>query len=382
MMKHIPKIRDFNRDKSYQNALSRSKEKRSANSVLWNLPKLEELRISLLNNYEKAESILKIGGNPISSVGNMTTFLGLPKVGKSAVEQAGIAGALNITRVEIDTLGMEITPTDGRLVLHIDSEQSNYDHFKCLQNILKRAKLSELPKNFVSLNFVGLSPEESRDALNSAITLYSKEFGGIHSIWIDGVGDFVSSVNDEVESQALVNKLFSYAKNYDCHVFNILHTNLNMENRGRGHLGSILQRKSEAILSITKDGSYSRLEGKDLRNAPQFEPIQFEYNTSLGYHTFFGFSEKKIDKKQEKIKHLMCALWHFFDKGTATKTYSELCGFIMEEEHVEIRTAKSRVSKLRNDGIIEIEYGSKTFYRLSVQLVQDGAFAPFCTNTK
>lgn len=322
---------------------------------------------------------IEIQGKCISSAGNITTILGQSKAGKSALIAAGIAGSLNSSGSEIDTLGLNLTPANGKLVLHIDSEQSTSNHQGSGDNILKRAGLESRPVNFVSLCFTGFSVKQANAEFNLALQFFGDLFGGVHSIWIDGPGDFVNSVNDETECKALVDSLSAKADTYNCPVICILHYNPGSDVKGRGHLGSMLERKSESVISVTIKGNTSIVEAKLLRNAGGFTPITFQYSTSAEYHVSTGLSENKQDRMKAVVKQRMCALWHFFQEGKVSKTYSEIQKHFMESEGLKDRSAKGRIADLITDGIIESVYTPKPGYQLSVQQVQSGAFAQFCT---
>ena len=79
-----------------------------------------------------------------------------------------------------------------------------------------------------------------------------KLFQGIHMVVIDGIADLIKGANDETESIAVVEELYRLAGIYNTCIVTILHfipSGLKL----RGHLGSELQRKAAAILSIEKD---------------------------------------------------------------------------------------------------------------------------------
>ena len=74
------------------------------------------------------------------------------------------------------------------------------------------------------------------------------------SIWwsVDGIADLIRCANDEAESIAVVEELYRLAGIYNTCIVTVLHFIPNGLEL-RGHLGSELQRKAAAILSIEKD---------------------------------------------------------------------------------------------------------------------------------
>lgn len=82
--------------------------------------------------------------------------------------------------------------------------------------------------------------------------LYYHRQGGIHLVVIDGIADLIRSANDETESIAIVDELYRLAGIYKTCIICVLHFVPNGI-KLRGHIGSELQRKAAAILSIEKD---------------------------------------------------------------------------------------------------------------------------------
>jgi len=95
--------------------------------------------------------------------------------------------------------------------------------------------------------------EDAQEVLIHAMEENAKRFNGIHSVFIDGPGDLVPSVNDEEASNTLVAILMGLAEKHACHIINAIHLNHGSPNdsKMRGHLGSQLARKSETTIKVT-----------------------------------------------------------------------------------------------------------------------------------
>lgn len=338
---------------------------------------LESLRFRPERAVQRPKPTASIQGEMIMTKGNITTIVGQAKAGKSAVIQAGLAGSINRERNEIDTLGIVFTPSDGRAVLHIDTEQSVWLNDEKSNLILKRAQLDQMPEYFVSIRIRGLSVREANETLDKAVRVYGDKFGGIHSIWIDGPGDFVTSVNDDTECDQFERKLSRIAGENDCPVICILHYNPGSDTKGRGHLGSILSRKSESVISVKKDGNTSVIEphNNELRSSGGFQPIAFQFSESAGYHVSIGTAETKESRADAEYKNLLRSLWVFTEKGNLSKSAADLWQFFEDTEAVKKVTAIKRVKKLQKDGVLEQFYErGRLLYRIPVQLVQSGSF--------
>ena len=111
--------------------------------------------------------------------------------------------------------------------------------------------------------------------------------GGIHFALIDGIADFISSVNDEEQSNAIVKQLEHLATVYNTLIIVVIHRNPN-DNKVRGHLGSQLIRKSESVLAIKKDGDSSYIDPEYLRTAANGDipKYLFKYNKEMYMHKY------------------------------------------------------------------------------------------------
>jgi len=82
----------------------------------------------------------------------------------------------------------------------------------------------------------------------------------------------------------------------------------------RGHLGSELQRKAAAILSIEKDGDPQISVVKALKvreGSPLDVPmIQFAWDKELGMHALEEYRNNYISQKNILILCKVCFLWH------------------------------------------------------------------------
>lgn len=129
---------------------------------------------------------------------------------------------------------------------------------------------------------------------------YHYEYEGIRLVVIDGIADLVSSANDEVESIRIMDELYRLAGIYRTCIVCVLHYVPNGL-KLRGHLGSELQRKAAAILSIELDSDPSISVVKALKvrdGSPLDVPLmQFSWDKELGMHIYIG--EKPREEKEK-----------------------------------------------------------------------------------
>lgn len=205
---------------------------------------------------ERPNPIYLLGGTTISTPGNLTAFYSQAKTGKSSLLGAMLAATMTNPTSGHDTLGITGPNYAHHAVLHFDTEQSPYDWQQLLKSSLRRVGLVSPPPWLLSYTLTGLGPKECRELIAFAMKDARKRFGGIHSVIIDGLADLVIDPNDAEECFPLITSLQAAAIEYGTAVVLILHMNPNAEanSKGRGHLGSQLERKAESNITMEKDG--------------------------------------------------------------------------------------------------------------------------------
>ncbi|KAA6324319.1 hypothetical protein EZS27_026343, partial [termite gut metagenome] len=122
----------------------------------------------------------------------------------------------------------------------------------------------------------------------------------------------------------------------------------------RGHLGSELQRKAAAILSIEKDENPQTSVVKALKvrdGSPLDVPlVQFAWDKELQMHTYLGEKPKEEKEKRKEVE-LSGVARSIFGKQKHC-TYVDLCEQIQSILDVKERTAKSYIRFMRERDII------------------------------
>lgn len=328
------------------------------------------------NKIEKPNSIISIQGSLLTTPGNLTTISGQSKAGKTGVVGAILAGSIQEDPSKVDTLGMSIAYNkEAKGILHIDTEQSRYDHDRLNRIVLSRANQKSNPDYYHSYSFSGLSPQELIEYTNFCIEDVSKNHNGMHLVIIDGIGDYVSSVNDDDKSNSVVTMFTNIASKYDVPVILVLHMNPTSPNgysKARGHLGSQLERKSETMLNISRGKSgLSKIESHIARNAGEFGAISFKYDEKKGYHILESVktnhevaeekeAEKEARKKANEAENIL-KYQKAFTEALGSKTFKKsTIANILEESGVGVKkTAYDWIKKLIKTGFL-LEVDSKS----------------------
>lgn len=244
-----------------------------------------------------------LGDIPICTAGNLTTILALPKAGKTAFLGAMIASVIKPDHAVCDTFGIRSQNPNGLALLHFDTEQSPTDHWAVLDIAMRRAQLEgERPPWLRSYCLTGMNPIALCQTVMTQIRAVKDAFGGIHSILIDGYAELVLDVNDAKESQLIVTELHKFAISLACPIIGVLHYNPGSE-KGRGHLGSQLERRAETNLALTKEKNCSLTEVWSDRQRkkpiPKGQGPCYLYDEESGMH----ISAPSTYQTQQKAKH-------------------------------------------------------------------------------
>jgi hypothetical protein len=331
---------------------------------------LQDLDSTLFNldkPHAKPPAVIHSIGNMIASPGNLVCAMGPSKGGKSGLAGSWIAGAIRPEGAIVDSIH-DIERSNGKLVAHYDCEQSPWNHYAFNEAVLKKAGLTSTPDYYKSYSLRTIDVKDRQEALIRSIQRDSLKCGGVHLIIADGVADFIQSPNDESEAYGVVSFFEKIAITYNCVVVLILHYNPGSSEKGRGHLGSQLERKCESVLSITKDQEtgISTIEGKLLRNAGGIPKIQFEYDVEKGYHVSRGIITP-VNKNAERKKEYEEIAYQIFEGGKNKYSHSELCEQIQDARTVGKPQAKKDITYMVKQCLITKPSGSK-YYQLVVNI--------------
>jgi hypothetical protein len=314
---------------------------------------LKPCEIDFANPPVKSEMIISINGVPIGTQGNLLGITGGEGTGKSNYVGSLIAGIIREQDM-IDTLGTSILAnTENKAVLLYDTEQSEVQLYKNISNILKRGRQDSMPSCFKAYSLTSMSRKERLQAIIESMDKFYYQFGGIAVVAIDGIADLVRCANDEAESVAVIDELYRLAGIYKTCIAGVLHFVPNGL-KLRGHLGSELQRKAAAILSIERDDNPLVSVVKTLKvrdGSPLDVPlIQFAWDKKAGMHTYIG-EKPKEEKEKRKRNELVGVARSIFSKQRYC-TYVDLCEQIQTILDVKERTAKSYIKFMRDNQLI------------------------------
>lgn len=268
----------------------------------------------------------------VFSIGDISCIIGAAKSRKtlfsSVLAQYFLKG-YNDSSNEIIT-----TQTGGDL-LYIDTEQSTYHAQRTLKNIIATCEKEQAAKlhfyamreydRFSRLLHLVLSVDEIRPTL----------------VIIDGISDMMTDTNNLEESMQIISLLMAISKEYQCHITSILHTNnSDARTKGRGHIGSELERKCESVILVRKNENLqdtSSVEAYATRNRTfatmnikhgiNGEPVLTMLNTMNSESTFDAVKDKLKDTFSDFDSYTFKQLY-----PVILQVYTENSGTITEKK--------------------------------------------------
>lgn len=328
---------------------------------------LKSCELDFNNPPPVAQMIVSVNDVPLGTQGNLLCITGGEGTGKSNYVAALIAGAVKPENAEgIDTLGVSIEGNPkGKAVLFYDTEQSEVQLYKNISTLLRRCGRDTMPEWFKAYCLTGMSRKERLKSIVLSMDKFHYQYGGIHLVVIDGIADLIRCANDEAESIAVVEELYRLAGIYNTCIVTVLHFIPNGL-KLRGHLGSELQRKAAAILSIEKDTKPAVSVVKALKvrdGSPLDVPLmQFAWDKEKAMHAYLG-EKPKEEKDRRKEEELVAVARELFSRKRFIG-YMELSEELQAAFEVKERTAKSYIRFMREKEIIVKSPDSPNSYML------------------
>ena len=301
----------------------------------------------------------EIGKTTVCTVGNLTTITAQAKSGKTAA----IGGMISATFAspDADCLGFTSENPKGFAVLHLDTEQSPFDHGEIVRLMSRRAG-RPLPDWLQSFCVTGFKAADIRRAIPLLMEQAQKQFGGIHSVFVDGVADAADDVNDPAESNGFVAELHGLAIKHDCTLVSAIHLNPGSDFKTRGHLGSQLERKAETNLKIEKEDEVCTLWAEKNRHAPILKKTgpRFAWDGELAMHVSVkSQADAKEDLEFAELSNVFKTAFgnhpsmSFSDLRTATVEAVK----VTDKKAVSVsgRTAERKIARADTLGIIKKE---------------------------
>ena len=311
------------------------------------LADFDHLLITREKDIPKEETAITIGEAAFAAPHNISMISAAPKGAKTAINNVMVSCSISEdgTADGFPDIKAKVN-TEHQAVILFDTEQSEADQQYNVNTIVRRAGLEETPDFLRCYNIRQLDFRSYKATTDTICDLCSVQFGGIHSIYIDGGADYIASVNDEEQSTEIIQWFTHLSIKYNCPVIIVVHQNPGGE-KERGHFGSTGQRKCYGLVAIVKEGDVFTLQPKMMRRAGNNDVarIQFSYSTAKGYHVQVDAPDKEL---------AVAIKWRDKTRTTAIKVFpvgnsyshKEAVGRIMDTTHKKLTAAKEMLNNM------------------------------------
>jgi hypothetical protein len=201
----------------------------------------------------------------IGSLGDFSLWTGKPKVGKSYAMRMAIISALS-NGMHLGRFKSDLPP-NKRVVLYIDTEQSDYHLSLSSKRICKALNVEE-PEGLNVYGFRGTPPHELKQIVEALI--YTTENLGL--VVLDGIVDLIGDIMNQELGQAASVMVGRWTKENNIHVMTVLHENKSRnDDNARGAIGTYLTQKAETVMNVSNvsnDKGLKLIKAIETRNAP------------------------------------------------------------------------------------------------------------------
>ena len=299
--------------------------------------------------YERPPVLFRFDGHPLLTLQNISVISGKAKSRKSGFASvlAAMVISPNSNRMDWQRMRRDLfqaeRPHDRSGVLLFDTEQATYHAWNITRRILYMADREQMGSR--ALRAYALRDFNPSDRLQFIAATIERHAHECSLVIIDGIRDVVMNINSEDEATLMNSWLLNVTKRHNIHITCVIHENKGSDTL-RGHIGTELMNKAEAVFTVTKgstkatkelssvETSLSRNKGMD-RVGIEFMPVDRDNGDSLlipvmyddGRADRIGHAAEgteQVDRtiSEDQHKGIMRAIWA--DDPAAELTSAEL----------------------------------------------------------
>jgi len=317
--------------------LEKSKERRAIDDDY------ADTLVDLNNIPEDAPKVFSLGGTLIAREGTLLVVEGQSKSGKSSILMALGASYVNPATKQ-DVLSFKCHKSEG-VIEHIDTEQSYTHQNKLIKQLKFRSEVDAINDK---MRFHNATGKDGPALMKILIKAARKR--EVFAVVVDGIADFIPDTNDLKESEALVKSLMGLVEMNKLVLVLVIHQNPGIGGKGRGHLGSVLDRKAATILQVKKDGETHTISTRQYRDAPIIGDDAIRCQWSDSHKCLVGRQTVKEAKEANKLEQQKRDLKEMRDgalKEGKRYSYTELLNQGMKEEWGGKTTIKQRIKEMK-----------------------------------
>lgn len=265
------------------------------------------------------------------------TFSAKPKQGKSLSTYALCRPLLS--GIPFDCVSSCDTP---KLIIVFDTEMSREDLTS--RTLSQINAIGENKNRFAVVPLKDKNKQERRSIIATKVKAYNPDI-----IVIDQAADLIDDFNNVKESNELINWLVGLSS---CRsVWTIIHQNKSKEDSNmRGHVGTMLEQKAEENYSVERNNGIFAVTLKSARRSDpdNAEPLRFSLDADGNIIDATAIFREKQQKEIEAWRSNMDRIFG----GDEELKAGEIVKRIMEQDKLEERAAKTKVTTAKEMGVI------------------------------
>ena len=314
-------------------------------------PERDPYRIYLSDEYPDPENLLQYGESGTLPMGEITAIAGKAKTGKSFAVSILVASVLGCKDFAF------IHDRENAKVLYFDTEQGDCYVARIIRRIHKLLGW-DIRTDSPQLIPYKLREQPQEERFNFILDKVSEFEPNL--IVIDGIADLVFDFNDVRESTEMVVKLLDMCSRFDVAILTVLHENKSKEDRNmKGHLGTMLLQKCASVFHLEKKGDTYTVTNTDCRNRP-IEAFAFLIDDAGLPRTVEAMAQQANEAKErmeiEDIRNVLAEIFAENDR----LLYTQIKKAYMEKDRVSEKTAKRRIDRAKELGILAVSGGIYT----------------------
>ncbi len=337
--------------------MDKGKQKKQINENLFEIqesiiPEDKRIFYPCWNNKPKeAETVILFDKSRFLTTGNLSSLISKPGTGKSSICEAIIAKYIN---PECDGLGFKVSLKGFRnKILYIDGERTIFDTWKSWERMMERGELSKpkIDKRVIIVNFKAIGVNERIEFATNVLT----KNNDLGLIIFDGAADFVIDTNSINEATLFKDWVNTF--NPLISTLTTLHTNPT-DDKGRGHLGGEIMRRSESILLLRKIDKNTReitanFKYGKIRNDDDNVSHYYSWNDDKGMFLSTEYTPANKKDNSKKHKELLKKILEYTGKDELTN--SDILQSLMNMRKESTKAANEKYIQrnlitLRNNG--------------------------------
>lgn len=237
------------------------------------LGKYNKFRIKSDTEVPEEECVFNVCGIGCMPLGDLSAVKAKPKMGKTTALKKIVATVLK------GELGQLSSNLKDPIIMWVDTEQKTADAKRIIQDVKKMTGLSNshIDKHLFVFSLRKTECKDMLDELKVGIKYYSPDV-----VIIDGIAEFVDSVNDEVKAKDLICQLMVCSEYHHCAIICVLHENRDGNHDMKGHLGAQLNQKAAVVVECkrTRDTITVCCTDSRHRSTPEWS-IRYDENDNI-----------------------------------------------------------------------------------------------------